>query len=279
MQSRPLSFYILAGLFALFVLFLYAPMLCVYILSFQGPTGGMSFPMQGFSFDWYLALFQGGARGTGDMGNAFMRSLRLAALVGVSTMLIGVAAGMAYRRKFPGSNAVFYTAIGSMIVPGIFVGFPISFCLNFIGVRPVWRHSGVGAQLTWTLPFALLIMFIVLGRFNPAYEEAATDLGANARQRFQFVILPIILPGVIGVVSAGPTPRRQEAARAGINVGAGNTMPMELTQLLGAATTPVMFAVGTLTTLVMFAIVIGTLLIAGWMARSRQLRLAQSTAG
>ena len=39
--------------------------------------------------------------------------------------------------------------------------------------------SGLGAQLTWTLPFGLLIMFAVFNRFNPAYEEAARDLGAN----------------------------------------------------------------------------------------------------
>lgn len=277
MQPRSASFYVLSFLFALFVLFLYGPMFCVYILSFQGPTGGMSFPMQGWSFDWYVSLFSGSGRGTGDMGNAFLRSLRLAAIVAVLTMLVGLAAGMAYRRNFRGANAIFYTSIGSMIVPGIFVGFGIALCLNFMGIRPDWWYSGAGAQLTWTLPFALLIMFIVLGRFNPAYEEAATDLGANARQRFQFVILPIILPGVIGLFSSGLTSSYQEAARAGINVGTGNTMPMELTQLLGAATTPVMFAVGTITTLVMFAFVIGTLLIAGALAKSRQLRLAASS--
>ena len=44
--------------------------------------------------------------------------------------------------------------------------------------------SGLGAHLTWTLPFGLLIMFAVFNRFNPAYEEAARDLGATPWQRF-----------------------------------------------------------------------------------------------
>jgi ABC-type Fe3+ transport system permease subunit len=35
--------------------------------------------------------------------------------------------------------------------------------------------SAMGAHLTWTLPFGLLIMFAVFNRFNPAYEEAAQD--------------------------------------------------------------------------------------------------------
>jgi putative spermidine/putrescine transport system permease protein len=45
--------------------------------------------------------------------------------------------------------------------------------------------SGLGAQLTWTLPFGLLIMFAVFNRFNPAYEEAARDLGATPWQSFR----------------------------------------------------------------------------------------------
>ena len=80
-------------------------------------------------------------------------------------------------------------------------------------------------------------MFIILGRFDPAFEEAATDLGATPRQRFQYVILPLILPGLIGIAMAGFTSSYEESARAGLNIGTGNTMPMELTGLLGAATT------------------------------------------
>jgi putative spermidine/putrescine transport system permease protein len=159
-------------------------------------------------------------------------------------------------------------------VPGIFVGFGIALTLNLFGFRSDWWHSGIGAQLTWSLPFGLLIMFIILGRMDPSFEEAATDLGATSRQRFQYVILPLILPGVIGIAMAGFTSSYEDAARAGLNIGTGNTMPMELTGLLGAATTPVMFAVGTLTTLFMFTIVITTLVVVGNIAKRRQLRLA-----
>lgn len=200
--------------------------------------------------------------------------MRMSAIVAALTMLIAVAAGISFRRKYPGANYVFYSAIASMVVPGIFVGFGIALTLNLFGFRSDWWHSGIGAQLTWSLPFGLLIMFIILGRMDPSFEEAATDLGATSRQRFQYVILPLILPGVIGIAMAGFTSSYEEAARAGLNIGTGNTMPMELTGLLGAATTPVMFAVGTLTTLFMFTIVITTLVVVGNIAKRRQLRLA-----
>lgn len=270
---RPRSYYLLSTFFAAFLLFLYGPMICVYLLSFQGPEGGMSFPMRGFSLVWFETLFSAQGRGVGDLHNSFFRSLRLGLIVALLTMLIGVAAGMSFRRKYPGSNFVFYSAIASMVVPGIFVGFGISLTFRLLGLRPDWWYSGIGAQLTWSLPFAMLIMFIILGRLDKSYEEAATDLGASSAQRFQYVILPLILPGVIGIIMAGFTSSYEESARAGLNIGTGNTMPMELTGLLGAATTPVMFAVGTLTTLFMFSIVIATLLVSGSIAKRRQLRL------
>jgi putative spermidine/putrescine transport system permease protein len=274
MKRRPLSFYVLSAIFALFVAFLYGPMACVYILSFQGPEGGMSFPMRGFSTVWFETLFTAGGRGVGDIHNSFWRSMRMCLIVSALTMLIAVAAGVSFRRKYPGANFVFYSAIASMVIPGIFVGFGIALTLNLLGMRSQWWYSGIGAQLTWSLPFGLLIMFIILGRMDPAFEEAATDLGATARQRFQYVILPLILPGVIGIAMAGFTSSYEESARAGLNIGTGNTMPMELNGLLGAATTPVMFAVGTLTTIFMFTIVIVTLLVVGNIAKRRQMRLA-----
>ena len=277
-NRRPLSFYLLSLVFACFMLFLYGPMICVYLLSFQGPDGGMSFPMRGVSLVWFETLFSTGGRGVGDIHNSFIRSIRMGAIVAALTMFIGVAAGMSFRRRYPGANFVFYSAITSMVVPGILVGFGISLTLNVLGLQSQWWYSGIGAQLTWSLPFALLIMFIVMGRFDRSYEEAATDLGATARQRFQYVILPLILPGVIGIMMAGFTSSYEESARAGLNIGTGNTMPMELSALLGAATTPVMFAVGTLTTLFMFTTVIATLLITASLAKRRQNKLVAQPA-
>lgn len=273
-QPRPSSFYFLFAIFALYLAFLYGPMMCVFILSFQGPTGGMSFPMVGVSTHWFQVLFAGsGGAGVGDIHDSFIRSMRLAAIVATMTVLIAVAAGMAYRRKFPGSNFVFYSAITSMVLPGIFVGFGIALAFNLMGYQVEWFTSGIGAQLTWSLPFGLLIMFIVLGRFNRSYEEAATDLGATSWQRFREVILPIILPGVIGIFMAGFTSSYEEAARTSLNVGTGNTMPMEITGLLTAATSPVLFAVGTITTLFSFSLVIGTLLLTMAIAKRRRLRI------
>ncbi|NIP17091.1 MAG: ABC transporter permease, partial [Xanthomonadales bacterium] len=56
-ERRPRSFYFLAAFFALFVLFLYGPIVTIGILSFQGPSGGLTFPMNGVSLHWFFDLF------------------------------------------------------------------------------------------------------------------------------------------------------------------------------------------------------------------------------
>ena len=63
-SKRSRSFYVLAAFFAAFVLFLYGPMIAIYILSFQGPDGGLTFPMNGVSLDWFGKVFSGAASST-----------------------------------------------------------------------------------------------------------------------------------------------------------------------------------------------------------------------
>ena len=55
-DRRSPGFWLLASFFSLFVLFMYGPMLVIFALSFQGPEGGLTFPMRGFSLHWYQAV-------------------------------------------------------------------------------------------------------------------------------------------------------------------------------------------------------------------------------
>jgi putative spermidine/putrescine transport system permease protein len=267
-QPRPKSFYILGFFFLLFVAFLYGPMIVIFILSFQGPNGGMSFPMVGCSTQWFQQLLSGTGR-IGDIPSAFTRSLETASLAAILTVAICVSAGMAFRRRFPGSGLLFYTAISSLVMPSLFVGFGIALGFKELGWKTGLFTSGLGAQLTWTLPFGLMITFATIGRFDRRYEEAATDLGANGWQRFRDIILPIILPGVIGVGLFGFTLSYDEFARSSLTVGTANTLPLEIWAMTTAATSPVLFALGTVTTVVSFTVLATALVTIGIIVRRR----------
>jgi putative spermidine/putrescine transport system permease protein len=276
-ERRPASFYWLAALFALFVLFLYGPMITILILSFQGPEGGLTFPMNGASLHWFAKLWEG--LGVVDIWAAFRRSLRLGFVVMVLTVVLSLLAGLAYRKRFPGSNVLFYVVIASLIVPSIVVslGIGLEFRLiddaikaaaetfgwtgiaeNYTTAMDIYT-SGLGAQLTWTLPFGLLITFAIFNRFDRRYEEAARDLGATPWQTFAHVVLPIIAPSVIGIGLFGFTLSWDEVARSSQAMGDVNTLPLELEGLTTTVTNPQIYALGTVTTGVSFLVIFGAL--------------------
>jgi putative spermidine/putrescine transport system permease protein len=259
---RPLSFYFLAAFFALFVLFLYGPMSAIYILSFQGPNGGLTFPLNGVSLTWFYALFE--QQRTGDIAGSFARSIALALTVLVLTVVISVMAGLAFRRRFFGATFVFYMAIASLIMPGLLISLGIGLMFQFFALRPNWYTSALGAHLTWTLPFGLLIMFAVFSRFNRAYEEAARDLGASDWKVLWTIVLPILLPGMIAVALFGFTLSYDEFARTLLTAGSYNTLPLEIFGMTTNVTTPVIYALGTLTTLFSF-LIIAVFLLTVWL--------------
>ena len=85
-------------------------------------------------------------------------------------------AGLAFRRRFTGANILFYTAIASLILPSIVVSLGIALEFRIVDdtIKALgdtyeigWIQenyqtimglmtSGIGAHLTWTLPFGLL---------------------------------------------------------------------------------------------------------------------------
>jgi putative spermidine/putrescine transport system permease protein len=250
---RPWTFYALAAGFTAYVIFLYGPMICIFILSFQGPQGGLVFPMRGESLHWFRQLIN--QADTGDMVGALQRSVPLALIVMVLTVAASMAAGLSFRRPFRGSGALFYTAIASLVAPGYVLGIGIGLMFEMLGIPTSWYGSALGAQLSWTLPFGLLIMFAVFGRLNGAYEEASRDMGASRTQTLWLVVVPIVLPGIIAVALFGFTLSYDEFARTLQTTGGTNTLPIEIWSMTQNVTSPSIYALGTLTTAFSFIII------------------------
>ncbi|WP_434050672.1 MAG: ABC transporter permease [Roseibium sp.] len=269
MERRGRSFYFLAAFFALFLLFLYGPVVTIGILSFQGPQGGLTFPMNGVSLHWFFDLFE--EQAVGDIWGSFRRSFALGLMVMCVTVVVAVMGGMAFRNRFRGSSLLFYVIVASLIIPSILVSLGVGLIFNILDWEVHWSTSGFGSQLTWTLPFGLLIMFAVFNRFDKSYEEAARDLGASPWQTVRFVVLPIIAPMLIGVALFGFTLSYDEFARTLLTAGSYNTLPLEIYGMTTNVTSPVLYALGTLTTLFSL-LIIGTFLTVLALLRRRQER-------
>ena len=291
-EKRSKGFWPLAFVFALFVLFLYGPVITIFVLSFQGPEGGLTFPMRGSSLHWYAELWKG--LGVVDIGAALKRSLALGAVVMIFTVLLSLSAGLAFRKKLAGANLLFYVTVASLIMPSIIVSLGIGLQFRLIDGAIKWAlgaadatnalesyttslglfTSGLGAHLTWTLPFGLLIMFAVFNRFNPAYEEAARDQGATPWQTFWHVVLPLIGPSVVGIGMFGFTLSWDEIARSSQAIGDLNTLPLELQGLTTTVTSPAIYALGTVTTAVSLLVITVALAAAAWLGRRSRQRAA-----
>ncbi|MGB2473774.1 MAG: ABC transporter permease [Litorivicinaceae bacterium] len=272
--------------FGCFVVFLYGPVLSIILLAFQGPEGGLTFPMRGVSLHWFEELWRG--LGVVDISRALRRSLFLGVLVMIFTVVLSLCAGLAFRKKFRGSGLLFYLTIASLIIPSIAISLGIALQFRLLDETIKWLGqtfeiqwivndfqtsmgliaSGLGTHLTWTLPFGLLIMFAVFNRFNPSYEEAARDLGATPWQTFWGVVFPLIAPALVGVALFGFTLSYDELARSSQALGAVNTLPLELRGLTTTVTNPSIYALGAVTTGVSF-LVIGLSLALFWVLRRK----------
>ena len=272
--------------FGCFVVFLYGPVLSIILLAFQGPEGGLTFPMRGVSLHWFEELWRG--LGVVDISRGLRRSLFLGILVMIFTVVLSLCAGLAFRKKFRGSGLLFYLTIASLIIPSIAISLGIALQFRLLDETIKWLGqtfeiqwivndfqtsmgliaSGLGTHLTWTLPFGLLIMFAVFNRFIPSYEEAARDLGATPWQTFWGVVFPLIAPALVGVALFGFTLSYDELARSSQALGSVNTLPLELRGLTTTVTNPSIYALGAVTTGVSF-LVIGLSLALFWALRRK----------
>jgi putative spermidine/putrescine transport system permease protein len=233
--------------YAMFLVFIYGPMFAMFVLSFQGPRGGVTFPMRGISLHWWQALLQPSI--VGDLRSALARSLILAIIVMVITAVFSTMLAMAFRKRFAGSGVLFYAIMAGLMVPGILLSLGLASLLRQLGLPPAWWSSALGLHVVWTLPFGFLVMMAVFNRFDGRLEEAARDMGADEWTVFKEVTLPLITPGIVAAGLFGFTLSYDEFARTTLVSGAQNTLPLDINASLTQRVQPTLFALGTASTL------------------------------
>ncbi len=84
--------------------------------------------------------------------SSLVRSLALAQLVLVLTVVMAVMAGLAFRRGFVGATLVFYLAVASLVMPGLLVGLGIGLMCQLLGLQPAWYTSVLGEGIHLRVP-------------------------------------------------------------------------------------------------------------------------------
>jgi spermidine/putrescine transport system permease protein len=227
---------------------LYLPIAILFVFSVNSGTT-LSFPLKGFTLDWYSKLFE---------ADAVLRAARNSLVVAVgsslaATLLGAMVALLTTRYEFRGKNVLLALAVLPLIVPFIVLGVALLLLFNFLHVsRSLWT---VGlAHTVVALPYTVLIIASRLAGFNANLEEAAMDLGADYLTTIRRIILPIAAPALISAWLTAFTVSFDEFALALFLAGTEPTFPVYLfSQLRFANRLPIMIAlavllmVGTLT--------------------------------
>jgi putative spermidine/putrescine transport system permease protein len=267
---------------ALFLLFLYGPLLVLGILSFQtGPEGGPQFPIIEWSTYWYRFLF-GLIPPTRiaplPIEDGLFRSLALAFMTTVVSTVLGVMSAQAFRQKFTGSSVVFYLIVLGMMVPGVLVGLGTALLANSFGIDRHWWSTAFVLHVVYTFPFAFLVMLAIFNRFDPTVEEAAWSLGVTPIRTFRKVTFPLIFPGVLSAMLFCFTLSYDEFSRTLFTSGRDLTLPLAIYGTFSVEIHPNIFAFGVLTTLFSLALLaVYALLMGASVRRAKRVVLQEET--
>jgi putative spermidine/putrescine transport system permease protein len=259
--------------FVLFLVFLYAPMILMGILSLQGFYGAITFPFRGpISLGWWRSLFDSSVPGSHatEVSAAGQRSLWLGLAAGAIVTLFAFTLSVGFRRRFRLDGVAFYVIMLALMTPGFLLGLGTQLFWKFMGLGTDLWKTALGANTVWAIPFGFLVMLAVWNRYDYHIEEAARDLGADQKTTFWEVTLPLVWTGLFGCFLFGFTLTWNDYDRTVLLV-TQNTLPLEIAGLtLTTAIRPDLYALGTATTLVTLLLIAVLLVVIGIRLRLRR---------
>jgi putative spermidine/putrescine transport system permease protein len=214
----------------------------------RGPNGGVTFPLVGISTVWFKDILRPGQMANIPVASgARSRWLRLSVLLLCWSRL----PGLGFRRRYPGSGILFFLAVASLVMPSLLVGFGIGLGFKVLGIDADLFTSALDAQLTWTLPFGLFAMVAVLNRFD-LLRGGGQRSGRDRLAATASCDIADPVARIVGVAMGAFTLSYDEYARTTPAIGSRITLRLEIYALISSATSPTLFAIGTVTAAVSF---------------------------
>lgn len=261
--------------FAIFLVFIYAPMLLMGVLSFQGTYGAITFPFRGpLSGRWWRSIVDNSVPGSNAdrIRESAFQSIWLSLAAGLVVAFIAFTLSMAFRRRFRGDGLAFYVIMLALMTPGFLLALGTQLFWRFLDQPTSLWKTALGTNVIWGIPFGFLVMLAVWNRYDEHIEEAARDLGANQRRTFREVTLPLVWTGVFGCALFGFTLTWNDYDRTLLLISGTEiqTLPLTIAGLtFTAAIRPDLYALGTATTVVTLLIIAVVLLVATLRLRRR----------
>jgi spermidine/putrescine transport system permease protein len=230
-------------------LFMFLPVAVVVLLAFNANQFG-SFPMEGFSFRWFVALWNNDA-----IVRAFKTSLLLGGLTALVSTTLGVLASLALvRYEFRGKSLITTALIAPILVPEVVLAVALLLFLRSLDMPKSFPLLLLG-HVIFTLPFVVLIVQARLVAVRRELEEAAMSLGANAFHTFREVTLPLIMPAVFaGLIFAFTISFDDITGTLFWKPGGVETVPTQIFAMLRNSISPEINALGAVMVVITVAV-------------------------
>jgi len=172
--------------------FLILPIIVVIPMSF-GTSQYPSFPPPEYGLRWYTSFFE-----ESKWLDALWSSLKVGLIVTVLASLLGISAALGVH-KMKSTAKVWLDAlfIVPMSVPAIITGVSLYYLTAPLG----WVANSVAVILGHTVlaaPYVYITVRAALRSFDSSLELAALGLGATWPVMFRLVMLPALLPSLVG---------------------------------------------------------------------------------
>jgi spermidine/putrescine transport system permease protein len=194
-----LGFYIL-----LFFGYLFGPIIVMSITAFNTPAYPQAYPIEGFTLDWFVKLWN---------DRAMMDGLTNSIIIGIAVVAISVPVGLAaaiiMSQIYHRARSLYYlVTISPLLTPGVIIGIStVIFWKDVLELTEFTKATFYKGMVLATLgqasfisAYVLLIFMARLTRFDRAQEEAALDLGATHPQVFWHILIPFLKPAIVSAV-------------------------------------------------------------------------------
>lgn len=250
-------------LIAAILLLMYLPMITIALASFS-KSKYFRFPIPAYSTTWYADVLE-----SLSIRSYFWTSVLIALCVGVLATIFAFFGALAFARyRWKGRKLFQKIILLPILFPQAVLGLALLLWFTALGITPTWK-SAIFAHLVWIAPIITLVIAIQVYSFDPAWEEAAYDLGATRWQVLREVTLPILAPGIFSGFLFAFLLSWANFPLSMLSTGADQTIPEWISAKVQSGYTPQVPAVGTLTMLAASVVMaIGYALVV-WQAKRR----------
>lgn len=190
----------------LFFAFIYIPLVLIAVYSFNANPVNMMI-WSGFTTEWYAqvlgfkttisesALY---IESTDQLIAAVLNSLKIAASTTVISTVLGTALALALHRfNFIGKRFYQVAMFMPMLMPDIVLGIALLIFFVSAGIKLGVMTIIIG-QCTFLVSYVFIVVAARLAGMDRTLEHASADLGANEWMTFRRVVLPQLMPGILG---------------------------------------------------------------------------------